>query len=75
MIGCYLQTVDQVLQHIDGSQCIVVIIRHVSQDGQCLSVVADSLLDGGADAGKTLDSGVSQSSVAVDLLIEPCGGR
>lgn len=75
MIGCYLQTVDQSLQLVDAFQCAAVTIRHVSQDGQRLSVVADSLLDGGVDAGKTLDGSVGQSSAAVDLLVEPCGGR
>ncbi len=75
MIGCYLQTVDLVLQYVDGSQRVVVIIRDVSQDGQRLSVLADSLLDGGVDARKTLDGGIGQSSAAINLLIEPCGGR
>lgn len=70
MVG-YLQAVDQVLQHVDGSQCVVVISRHVSQDGPGLSVVADSLLDGGVDSRKTLDGGVSPSSAVIDLLIEP----
>lgn len=71
MVGCYLQAVDQVLQLVDGSQCVVIISRHVSQDGPGLSVVADSLLDGGVDSGKMLDGGVSPSSAAIDLLIEP----
>lgn len=75
MIGCYLQIVDHVLQHVDGSQCTVVTIRHVSQDRQSLSVAADCLLDSGVDARKTFDGVVSQSFVAVDLLIETCGGK
>lgn len=75
MIGCYLQAIDQVLQRVDSSQCVVVIRRHVSQDRQRLSVVGDGLPDGAVDAGQTLDGGVSLSSAAIDLLIEPCGGR
>lgn len=69
--GFYLQTVDQALQLIDGSKSVVVIIGHVFQDGQHLSIAADSLLDGGVDARKTLDGIVSISSADVDLLVEP----
>lgn len=75
MIGCYLQTVDQRLQWSDGSQCFAVIFRHVSQVGDRLAVVSDGLLDGGVDAGKTLDGSVGQNLAVIDLLVETCRGR
>lgn len=73
LIGGYLQTVELVLQQVDGFQCFVVVVGNVSHDEQRLFVVADGLLDGGVDAGKTLDGGVSQKFAVGDLLIEPCG--
>lgn len=67
----YFQTVDQVLQQVDGSQCAAVVVGHVSHHRQRPCVVADGLLDGAVDGRKTLDGGVSQNFVAGDLLVEP----